>query len=231
MGRIFKRLEWTGRRRKLMFSEEEIKLQICDIGKRMYGRNMVAANDGNISVKINDNEIICTPTGVSKGFMTPDMMCKLDLKGNVLECKEGYKPSTELKMHLRVYEKRMDIKAVLHAHPIYATSYAVMGVPLTKHITAESVISLGAVPLAKYATPSTKEVPDSIEEYLSDHNAVLLEKHGALSWALDLESAYFKMESLEFYAELLFKTSQLGNPKELDGEALEKLYEIKKQMK
>ncbi len=214
-----------------MFSEEEIKLQICDIGRRMYNRKMGAANDGNISVKISDNEIICTPTGVSKGFMTPDIMCKLDLKGNILEIHEGYRPSTELKMHLRVYEKRPDVKAVVHAHPIYATSYAVMGIPLTKHITAESVISLGAVPLAKYATPSTKEVPDSIEEYLADYNAVLLEKHGALSWASSLESAYFKMESLEFYAELLFKTSQLGEPKELDGEALEKLYKIKKQMR
>ena len=105
-----------------MVSEYEIKKQICDIGKRIYDRNMVAANDGNISVKINDNEILCTPTGVSKGFMTPDYICKVDTKGNIIQANPGFKPSSEIKMHLRVYEERPDVKSVVHAHPMYATS-------------------------------------------------------------------------------------------------------------
>ena len=101
-----------------MVSEYEIKKQICDIGKRIYDRNMVAANDGNISVKISDNEILCTPTGVSKGFMTPEYICKVDLKGNIIQANPGFKPSSEIKMHLRVYEERPDVKSVVHAHPM-----------------------------------------------------------------------------------------------------------------
>ncbi|MBQ2890882.1 MAG: class II aldolase/adducin family protein, partial [Clostridia bacterium] len=114
-----------------MVSEYEIKKQICDIGKRIYDRRMVAANDGNISVKISDNEFLCTPTGVSKGFMTPDYICKIDGQGNILHANPGFKPSSEIKMHLRVYQKRPDVKAVVHAHPIFATAFAIAGIPLT----------------------------------------------------------------------------------------------------
>ena len=113
-----------------MVNEYEIKKQICDIGRRIYNRNMVAANDGNISVKLNDNEFLCTPTGVSKGFMTPEYICKVDREGNVIQANPGFKPSSEIKMHMRVYEKRPDVGSVVHAHPIYATSFAIAGIPL-----------------------------------------------------------------------------------------------------
>ena len=125
-----------------MVNEYEIKKQICDIGRRIYNRNMVAANDGNISVKLNDNEFLCTPTGVSKGFMTPEFICKVDAKGNVLQANPGFKPSSEIKMHMRVYEKRPDVGSVVHAHPIYATSFAIAGIPLTQPIMPEAVIAL-----------------------------------------------------------------------------------------
>ncbi|MBD5454992.1 MAG: class II aldolase/adducin family protein [Lachnospiraceae bacterium] len=211
-------------------SEYDIKKQICDIGKRIYDRNMVAANDGNISVKLNNNEFLCTPTGVSKGFMTPEYICKVDAQGNVIQANEGFRPSSEIKMHMRIYQKRPDVGAVVHAHPTFATSFAIAGIPLTKPIMPEAVIFLGCVPLAPYGTPSTVEIPDSVEPYLEHFDAVLLENHGALTWSADLLAAYMKMESVEFYAELLYKSKQLGGPQEFNPADLEKLYEIRRKM-
>ena len=121
-----------------MMNELEIKKQICDIGKRIYNRNMVAANDGNISVKLNDHEFLCTPTGVSKGFMTPEFICKVDENGNVIQANKGFKPSSEIKMHMRVYQKRPDVGAVVHAHPTLAQSFAFAGLPLTQPIIPEA---------------------------------------------------------------------------------------------
>ena len=111
-----------------MQNEYEIKKEICDIGKRIYNRNMVAANDGNISVKLSDNEFLCTPTGVSKGFMTPEYICKVDAQGNVIQANGNFKPSSEIKMHMRVYQERPDVRSVVHAHPVYATSFAIAGI-------------------------------------------------------------------------------------------------------
>ena len=139
---------------------------------------------------------------------------------------EGFGPSSEVKMHLRVYQKRPDISAVVHAHPIFATSFAVMGRGLESPIMPEVIVNFGKVPLAPYGTPSTAEIPDAIEPYLTDYQAILLEHHGALTWAKELETAYMKMESVEFYAELLYRTTQLGGPRELDEEKLERLYQV-----
>ena len=211
-------------------NENDIKKLMCEIGKRVYDRNMAAANDGNFSVKISDNEFLCTPTGVSKGFMTPEYICKVDAKGNVIEANGNFRPSSEIKMHMRVYEKRPDVKAVVHAHPSFATSFAIAGIPLTQPIMPEAVISLGCVPIADYGTPSTMEIPDNIEMFLPHYDAVLLENHGALTWGQDLLTAYHKMESLEFYAELLYKAKALGGAKEFSKADVERLYEIRKQM-
>ena len=214
----------------MALNEYEIKKQICDIGKRIYDRNMVAANDGNISVKLNDNEFLCTPTGVSKGFMTPEFICKVDADGNVIQANKGFRPSSEIKMHMRVYKKRPDVGSVVHAHPTFATSFAIAGIPLTQPIMPEAVIALGCVPIAPYGTPSTMEIPDAVEPYLEHFDAVLLESHGALTWSTDLLAAYMKMESVEFYAELLYKARQLGGPKEFSPENVQKLYEIRRKM-
>ena len=211
-------------------TEQQIKELMCDIGKRVWQKGMVAANDGNFSVKLNDNEFLCTPTGVSKGFMTPEYICKVDAQGNVLEANEGFRPSSEIKMHMRIYEKRPDVNAVVHAHPIYATAFAIAGQALDQPIMPEAVIFLGEVPLAKYGTPSTNEVPDSIEEYLPYVNQVLLENHGALTWGSDLLSAYHKMESVEFYANLMYKAKMLGGAQVLNDEQVGKLIELAKGM-
>ena len=212
-----------------MVSEFEIKKQICDIGKRIYDRGMVAANDGNISVKISENEFLCTPTGVSKGFMTPEYICKVDAKGNVIQANGNFKPSSEIKMHMRVYKERPDVQSVVHAHPVYATSFAIAGIPLTQPIMPEAVIALGCVPIAEYGTPSTEEIPDAVSKYLQQFDAVLLENHGALAYSDSLLDAYHKMESLEFYAQLLFQARLLGGPKELSNQQVQRLYEIRRQ--
>ncbi len=212
-----------------MYNEYEIKKQICEIGKRIYDRGMVAANDGNISVKLNDNEFLCTPTGVSKGFMTPEFICKVDADGNVIQANPGFKPSSEIKMHMRVYKERPDVNSVVHAHPMYATAFAIAGIPLTQPIMPEAVIALGCVPIAKYGRPSTMEIPDAVSEHLQYFDAVLLENHGALTYSDSLLNAYHKMESVEFYAQLLYLSRQLGGPKEFTPQQVEDLYEIRRQ--
>ena len=212
-----------------MKSEYEIKKEICDIGKRIYDRGMVAANDGNISVKIGPNEFLCTPTGVSKGFMTPDFICKVDAEGKVIQANAGFKPSSEIKMHMRVYKERPDVNAVVHAHPMYATSFAIAGIPLTQPIMPEAIITLGCVPIAKYGRPSTEEIPDAVSEYVQYFDAVLLENHGALTFSDSLINAYYKMESTEFYAQLLYQSRVLGGPKEFTPQQVEELYEIRRQ--
>ncbi len=212
-----------------MQSENEIKKQICDIGKRIYDRGMVAANDGNISVKLDENRFLCTPTGVSKGFMTPDYICTVDRDGNVIEANEGFKPSSEIKMHMRVYAERPDVMSVVHAHPMYATGFAIAGIPLDQPIMPEAILSLGTVPIAPYGTPSTMEIPDAVSKFLQSYDAVLLENHGALTYSDSLLNAYHKMESVEFYAQLLFISRQLGGPKEIPEKEVEKLINMRSQ--
>lgn len=197
--------------------------EICAIGRRMYERRMVASNDGNISVLLSDGTVLCTPTGVSKGFMTPEMLCHIDMDGNVLDEGEGRGPSSEMKMHLKVYRERPDVGAVVHAHPVFATTFAVARKPLEAPITAESVMFLGNVPVAEFAAPSTEEVPLSIVPYVKEHNAILLANHGALTFDRDLLSAYHKMEAVEFYAELLYRSGYAGKPIELTEEQIRKI--------
>lgn len=208
----------------------EAKSEIIDIGKRMYDREYVAANDGNISCKIDDDIIITTPTGVSKGFMTTDMLVEMTLDGKVKN-RGDYKPSSEVKMHLRVYKENPDVMAVVHAHPKVATSFSIAGIALDQPIMTESILTLGSVYVAKYATPGTEEVPDSIAPYCKDYNAVLLSNHGALTWGSSLMEAYFRMESLEHYACVLLNTSRiLKQQNELSCSQISKLIEIREKM-
>lgn len=211
-----------------MMSPEKIKEEICEIGRRVYNNGFVAANDGNISVKVGENEFYCTPTGVSKGYMTPDMIIKVDADGNKLEGELN--PSSEIKMHMRVYRERPDVNAVVHAHPPTATAFAVAGIPMDKYILPEAILVLGDVPICQYGTPSTMEIPDSLLPYIQDHDAFLLENHGALTVGNTLTKAFFVMEEVEFSAKISFIARQLGNENELSGDNLEKLMELRKKM-
>lgn len=211
-----------------MTSEYEIKRQIVDIGKRIYNNGYVAANDGNISVRVSEKQVITTPTGVSKGFMTPDMLVKVDLDGNVISGK--MRPSSELKMHLAVYRQRPDVNAVVHAHPPTATAFAVAGIPLKTPTIPEVIISLGWIPIAKYGTPSTDEIPRAIGEHLENHDAILLENHGAVTVGVSLENAYFKMETLELYAKISLLARLLGGERALAPENVRRLIELREEM-
>lgn len=208
--------------KKSYMSEKEAKKAIIDIGQRMYVRNFVAANDGNISIKIGDNEVLATPTGVSKGFMKKSMLVKVDLDGNVLEGTN--KPSSELKMHLRAYKENDAIQSVCHAHPPICTCFAIAGIPLDTPVLAEAVITLGNVPVAPYAELGSKEVPEAIAPYCHTHNGVLLANHGAVTWAEDAYAAYYRLESMEYYANILMLTEKvIGRQNKLTGEQVERL--------
>lgn len=207
-------------------SGPEAKELILEIGRRLYEKNYVAANDGNISCLTGPDELWTTPTGVSKGHMTGDMLVKVDLNGTVLE--GNTKPSSELMMHLRVYRENPQVKSVVHAHPPMATSFAIAGIPLDRPILAEAVVQLGEVPVAPYATPGTQEVPDSIAPFCKTHHAVLLANHGALTWGADLMQAYYRMESLEYYAQItMYTTGLLRQASELTDSQIDRLLETR----
>lgn len=208
------------------YSEKEAKKAIIDIGQRMYTRAFVAANDGNISIRISENELITTPTGVSKGFMKKKMLVKTDMQGNVLE--GTYKPSSELKMHLRAYKENSEIKAVVHAHPPICTAYSIAGIELDTPILAEAVITLGNVPVLAYAELGSEEVPNSIAPYCHTHNGVMLANHGVVTWADDPYSAYYKLESMEYYANIHMITgSILGRQNKLSASEVDALMEMR----
>lgn len=211
-----------------MQSPYEIKKEICEIGRRIYEKGFVAANDGNISVKVSDNEFYCTPTGVSKGYMTPDMIIRIDGQGNKLEGRLN--PSSEIKMHLRVYKERPDVNAVVHAHPPTATAFAVCNRPLDKYILPEAVLTIGTVPVCDYGTPSTMEIPESLDPYIQDHDAFLLQNHGALSVGNTLMKAFFVMDEVEYYAKICLLASQIGDLQELNCSELEKLMDLRQKM-
>ena len=209
--------------------QDNLKLReaICEIGRRAYAREMGAANDGNISVLLDDDTLLCTPTAVSKGFMIPDMICRINRDGSLFEDR-GFRPSTEIKMHLCVYDHRDDVRSVVHAHPLYATVHAICGKPITAQIMPESTMFLGEVPLTPYGLPSTTELSDAIIPYLDRYDAVLLENHGALTYGHDLQSAYFKMEALDYYAKVVYLAAQFGGAKEFNAEQIEKLLEVRR---
>lgn len=206
-------------------SPYEIKKEICEIGKRLYANGYITASNGNISVKAGPNEFYCTPTGVSKGFLTPDMIVRVDADGNKVEGK--LEPSSEIKMHMDVYKERSDVNAVIHAHPATATGFAVANIPLDKFIMPEAVLYLGTVPICDYGTPTT-DMKASLAPYIQDHDALLLQNQGALTVGTSLLKAFFNMETLEFYAKISLIASQLGGEQELPCEELENLIALRK---
>ena len=207
-------------------NEEQLKEEICEIGKRIYMNGFVAANDGNITVKISDKEFLTTPTGISKGYLKPEMIVKVNSEGEVLEGK--YKPSSEVKVHLKVYKVRTDVGSVIHAHPPIATAYAVAGLPLDKRILPETIYSLGYVPVIDYAIPGSQELADGLVEYLQKFDALLMANHGSVTVGTDLISAYYKLETLEFYAKITLITKLIGLQKELPQAEVEKLINNRK---
>ena len=187
---------------------DQMRETLCQVGKLLYDRGYCAANDGNLSVRVGDRLLI-TPSGVSKGRMTPDMLLVTDLEGRVLSGDRH--PSSEGKLHCIIYLRRPDVSAVVHAHPPVSTAFAVCRRGLTEPWLAELVSGLGEVPVTEgFAMPSTDQVPRSIEPFLADHNAVLLANHGAVAWGEDLWSAFDRLETVEHTAKILLNARLLG---------------------
>lgn len=199
-----------------------LKNQIVEVGKRMYDRGYVASNDGNISAKVDDERVVITPTGVSKGYITPDMMVVCDMEGKVLNGSDK-KASSEVFMHIQVYKDRPDVRSVCHSHPPYATGYAVAGIPLDKCVLPEVIIALGNIPLVEYGTPGTDEFYKPVVPLLKDYDAFLLANHGALTVGKDVLNAYHKMETLEHFAHITYVAQQVGQLNVLNKDQVKKL--------
>ena len=206
--------------------ERIIKEQIVETARRSYERGHIVAGDGNISVRVAPNRCIATPSGVSKGWMKPEMMVVVDVDGNPLEPSD-YKVSSEWPMHQVIYQARPDVNAVVHFHPPYATGFAVAGFSLDKAILSEVVLTLGCVPLADYGTPSTRELTDAIEPFLAYHDALLMANHGAVAYADTLEKAFNKLETLEHTCKISAIARSLGNENTIPERAISKLFDIR----
>ena len=204
-----------------MSADAQLRHDIVEVGRRLYARGYTASNDGNISVRLDAERLLMTPTGVCKGFMTPEMMCITDLEGRKLEGARN--PSSEIQMHLEVYRRRPDAQAVVHAHPPIATGFAVAGIPLDRAVLAEVVTTLGSVPIAEYATPSTRELPEAVRQYVQAHDGMLLANHGALTMGKDLFAAYYKMETIEHFAKISLVARLLGGERLLSREEVLRL--------
>ena len=204
-----------------MTTESQLRADIVEVGRRMYARGYTASNDGNISVRLGDGRLLMTPKSVCKGFMTPDMMCITDEDGRKLQGDRD--PSSEMLMHLEVYRQRPDIRAVVHAHPPIATGFAVAGIPLDRAVLAEVLTTLGSIPIAEYATPSTSELPEAVRQYIKAHDGMLLANHGALTVGADLFSAYYKMETIEHFAKISLVARLLGRENLIAREEVDRL--------
>ena len=200
---------------------ENIREEICQVCHLLYERGYVVSNDGNVSVRVEPDKVLITPSGVGKGRMTPDMLVLCDLQGNVLEG-DRY-PSSESKMHLMVYREREDIMSVVHAHPPVSTAFAICRRPLKERYLAEMVLGLGEVPVTEFAMLSTDEVPESVRPFVHDHNAVLLANHGALSWGPTLLSAFDRLEVVEQTAKIFLYVDRIGGGVELTQEQADTL--------
>jgi L-fuculose-phosphate aldolase len=208
-----------------MSVESSLRADIVEVGRRMYARGYTASNDGNISVRLGTDRLLMTPKSVCKGFMSPDMMCITDVEGRKLEGDRD--PSSEMLMHLEVYRQRPDVQAVVHAHPPTATGFAVAGIPLDRAVLAEVVTTLGSIPIAEYATPSTQELPVAVRKYIRAHDGMLLANHGALTVGSDLFAAYYKMETIEHFAKISLVARLLGRENLIAREELLRLQELR----
>jgi L-fuculose-phosphate aldolase len=208
-----------------MQNEETLRSQMVEIGRRLYSRGQVASSDGNISVRLDEKRLLTTPKGVCKGFMTSDMLVITDLQGRKIEGKG--EPSSEVQMHVVVYEDRPDVNAVVHAHPPTATGFAVAGIPLDRAVLAEVVTTLGSIPIAEYGTPSTRELADAVRRYIKAHDGLLLANHGAITVGADAMGAYYKMETIEHFARISLVARLLGREHVLSREEVLRLQDLR----
>ncbi len=212
-----------------MANEWESRREICELGRRMYEKGFVAANDGNISCRLGDGRYLCTPTMVSKGFLKPSDIAVVDSKGKQLD---GAKPRTsEIMLHLEIYDELPEINAVCHAHPPHATAFAVAGIDVPSCILPEVEVFIGQVPIAEYDTPGGKSFAETVLPHLRNKaNTILLANHGAVACDKTLEQAYFHLETLDMYCQILLLSKDVGNVRQISDEKVRDLLDMKKKL-
>jgi L-fuculose-phosphate aldolase len=208
-----------------MNSAYALRREICEVGRRVYQRGYVAANDGNISVRMEADRVLCTPTGVSKGYLSEDMLAICDMDGEQIA--GSMKISSEIRMHLEIYKLRSDINSVVHAHPPTATGFAVAGIELTQCVLPEVVVSLGGVPLAAYGTPGGPDIVEPMKPLLRQYDAVLMANHGVVTLGQHVMDAHFKMETVEHFAKIALVAHQLGAVRTLEDKDVDDLIALR----
>ncbi|HBN78048.1 MAG TPA: aldolase [Planctomycetaceae bacterium] len=209
-------------------NDRKLKEQICEIGRRVYNKGFAAANDGNISIRVGENEVLCSPTMICKGFMEPDDICAVDLDGNQLAGKR--KRTSEILLHLAIMKERPDVKAVVHCHPPHATAFAVTREPIPQCILPEVEVFMGEVPMAPYETPGGLEFAETVVPFLKATNTIILNNHGTVSFGKDLQEAYWKTEILDAYCRILILSKQLGGVTYLNEQKSRELIDLKKKL-
>src|SRR6516164_4029028 len=209
-------------------NEYKLKEQICEIGRRLYNKGFAAANDGNITIRLNEREVLCTPTMVSKGFMKPEDVCKVDYEGNQLAGTR--KRSSEVLLHLAIYKNRPDVNAVVHCHPPHATAFAVVQEPIPKCVLPEVEVFLGEVPMALYETPGTQRFAETVVPLLKASNTIILANHGTVTFGPDLEKAYWNSEIIDAYCKILILAKQIGNVNYFTRGQTKELLDLKKKL-
>src|SRR6187551_2377351 len=204
--------------------QSQARKLIVEVGKLLYERSYVVASDGNVSIRLDENTVLATPTMTCKGRMSEDSLALTDMDGKPLSDKRA---SSELAMHLLIYKMRPDIKAVCHAHPPHGTAFAVAGLAIDQPILSEVILTLGCVPLASYGTPSTDELTEAMRPLVKHHNALLMANHGAVAYGSDLWQAFDRLETLEHTARIAILARILGGSKNLPADAIEKLINVR----
>ncbi|QDU78879.1 Methylthioribulose-1-phosphate dehydratase [Polystyrenella longa] len=210
------------------FNNPKLKEQICEIGRRVYNKDFAAANDGNISIRVGENEVLCSPTMICKGFMKPEDICMVDLDGNQLAGTR--KRTSEILLHLTIMKERPDVKAVVHCHPPHATAFAVAREPIPQCVLPEVEVFMGEVPMAPYETPGGQEFADTVKPFLKSTNTIILTGHGTVTFGKDLEDAYWKTEILDAYCRILLLSKQLGKINYFSEGEQRELLDLKKKL-
>jgi len=209
-----------------MLNIHKVKQEICEIGDRIYKKGFAAANDGNISYRVSENEVLCTPTLHCKGFLKPEDICTIDMQGN--QTAGSKKRSSEALLHLEIMKKRPEVKSVVHCHPPHATAFAVAREPIPQCVLPEVEVFLGDVPITKYETPGGQAFADTILPFVEKSNVIILANHGTVSYGEDVEKAYWWTEVLDAYCRILMLARSLGNVHYLSNDHTRELLDLKK---
>lgn len=207
-----------------MNSISDLKKELVMVCKMLYDRKLVSATDGNVSIKIDEDKMLVTPSGVNKGLLKEDMILTVDFNGKLIE--GTLKSSKEVGMHIKIYEDRPDIGAIIHTHPPYSTAFAVAHETIKNNLLIETLVLLGDIAMAPYGTPGTKEILDSIEGLTENYDAILLKNHGVITYGEDIIDAFNKMDALENVAKTIVMSEIVGKPQEIPQDRIDYLREM-----